>query len=601
MQSSQIPSKFPIPFANGAGSGYIRQIPVASQISVTPGAASLTDGFPPLTFIPEGSGGIPPFGQDMNGILKEITAWIQWGNAGAPVIYDATFSAAIGGYPKGTILTSAAGGSWWLSTAENNLSNPDTGGAGWQYLSYGLTYAGNPNGNVAGVAATNGALAASLLWDTVHSLLWVCTTTGTSTTAVWTTTNPVSESTWCATSSGTGNAQILGVPFASFPAGTGLAWMVGASQTNTGATSVKVGAFGSFPVVKDTPTGPVPLTGGELKSGNVVICRFDGTSLHLINGVNIYANLNGSPAQPFQVAPATSPGEALNIGQAQANFAALAGLSTQVFNAAPATTATEVLPLGQVYQQLSIAANQSLTLTALETLVFSNGLTSNIAITLEPGTIQGQKVRFMSGNPTTYWVTVNSTVSSGSPAFYFPDGTSTYSTGPTNSTPQGSLLCQWDGTNWHCQTTGLNSIMVCCEQQPSGTNGGSSVAGLQTRILNTVLWNSISGASLSSNEITLPAGTYDIRADLPASTTTGIDHRGYLYIPSTSTISLLGSSASAGGSVTVSEIEGMLNTAGVTFNIQHWISVAQATTGLGIASGMGLPEVYTQIFIRKVE
>ena len=315
MQSSQIPSKFQIPFANGAGSGYIRQIPVASQISVTPGAASLTDGFPPLTFIPEGSGGIPPFGQDMNGILKEITAWIQWGNAGAPVIYDATFSAAIGGYPKGTILTSAAGGSWWLSTAENNLSNPDTGGAGWQYLSYGLTYAGNPNGNVAGVAATNGALAASLLWDTVHSLLWVCTTTGTSTTAVWTTTNPVSESTWCATSSGTGNAQILGVPFASFPAGTGLAWMVGASQTNTGATSVTVGAFGSFPVVKDTPTGPVPLTGGELKSGNVVICRFDGTSLHLINGVNIYANLNGSPAQPFQVAPATSLTEAVQYSQ----------------------------------------------------------------------------------------------------------------------------------------------------------------------------------------------------------------------------------------------------------------------------------------------
>ena len=289
MQSSQIPSKFPIPFANGAGSGYIRQIPVTSQISITPGAASLTDGFPPLTFIAEGAGGIPPFGQDMNGILNEITAWIQWGNAGAPVIYDATFSAAIGGYPKGSILTSGAGGSWWLSTVENNTTNPDTGGAGWLSLSYGLTYAGDPNGNVAGVAATNGALAASLLWDTVHSLLWVCTTTGTSTTAVWLTTNPVSESTWCTTSSGTGNAQILAVPFTSFPAGTGLAWMVGASQTNTGGTSVTVGPFGSFPVVKDTPIGPVPLTGGELKSGNVVICRFDGTSLHLINGVNIYA------------------------------------------------------------------------------------------------------------------------------------------------------------------------------------------------------------------------------------------------------------------------------------------------------------------------
>ena len=281
MQSSQIPSKFPIPFANGAGSGYIRQIPVASQISIEGGAASLTDGFPPLTFIAEGSGGIPPFGQDMNGILNEITAWIQWGNAGAPVIYDATFSAAIGGYPKGTILTSAAGGAWWLSTAENNTTNPDTGGAGWLYLSYGLTYAGNPNGNVAGVAATNGALASSLLWDTVHSLLWVCITTGTAVTAVWASSSPQAEVYWCGISTGTGNAQIISGPIITFAIGTDISWIVGASQSNSGATSITVGSFGSYPIVRDTPLGPRPLVGGELIAGNIAEGRFDGTSVHL--------------------------------------------------------------------------------------------------------------------------------------------------------------------------------------------------------------------------------------------------------------------------------------------------------------------------------
>ena len=123
--------------------------------------------------------------------------------------------------------------------------------------------------------------------------------------------------------------------------------MVGASQTNTGATSVKVGTFGSFPVVKDTPTGPAPLVGGELKSGNVVICRYDGTSLHLVNGVNIYANLNGSPAQPFQVAPATIPTEAVQLGMADGRYAALAGLSTQVFNVANAVNNNEAVALGQ--------------------------------------------------------------------------------------------------------------------------------------------------------------------------------------------------------------------------------------------------------------
>ena len=131
MQSSQIPAKFPIPFANNAAPGYIRTIPVASQISVTGGAASLTDGFPPLNSIQTFSGGIPPFMQDMNGILNEVTKWQQWQGAGGTVQYDAAFSTSIGGYPKGAVLLSALGNSLWVSTTENNTTNPDGGGAGW--------------------------------------------------------------------------------------------------------------------------------------------------------------------------------------------------------------------------------------------------------------------------------------------------------------------------------------------------------------------------------------------------------------------------------------------------------------------------------------
>jgi hypothetical protein len=141
MIASQIPVKFPLPFAADAQSSFIRPIPVSSQILTTPGAASLTDGFPPVTFIPEGSGGIPPFGQDMNGILNQITAWIQWVNAGGAVRYDATFSASIGGYPMGATLMSAAGGSWWVSTADNNVTDPDTGGSGWSSISLGAVAA----------------------------------------------------------------------------------------------------------------------------------------------------------------------------------------------------------------------------------------------------------------------------------------------------------------------------------------------------------------------------------------------------------------------------------------------------------------------------
>jgi hypothetical protein len=137
MQDSQIPAKFPIPFANSAGSPYIRTVPQASQISIQNGAASLTDGFPPNTFLPPAAGGVGPFGQDFNGILKLITQWNQWQQAGAPIGFDQTFSTAIGGYPKGAVIAAAVGGgALWFSTVDNNLSNPDTGGANWLGITY---------------------------------------------------------------------------------------------------------------------------------------------------------------------------------------------------------------------------------------------------------------------------------------------------------------------------------------------------------------------------------------------------------------------------------------------------------------------------------
>lgn len=129
MQASSIPAKFPIPFAKNAGSGYIRTIPEASQIGIQAGAASLNDGYPPTTMT---VGGTPPFGQDMNGILNLVTAWNQWQQAGGPIPYDATFQTAIGGYPKGAIVESATtSGKFWMSTADNNATNPDASGAGW--------------------------------------------------------------------------------------------------------------------------------------------------------------------------------------------------------------------------------------------------------------------------------------------------------------------------------------------------------------------------------------------------------------------------------------------------------------------------------------
>lgn len=52
-------------------------------------------------------------------------------------------------------------------------------------------FAGNPNGNVAGTAGS-GTTPSSAVWDTTDNLLYICTTTGTTTTAVWTAVNTTS-------------------------------------------------------------------------------------------------------------------------------------------------------------------------------------------------------------------------------------------------------------------------------------------------------------------------------------------------------------------------------------------------------------------------
>lgn len=160
MQDSQIPAKFQAPFAYQATTGYIRSIPLNPGSSV---AASLSLGFPPLTATPVEAGGTPPNIQDFNGILNQITAWSQWNQAGGPVVYDSAFSTAIGGYPKGAILANASTvGAFWISTVDNNTSNPDTGGANWTgFTLTGLgtaAYKATSDNSQSKVAAVKGAI-----------------------------------------------------------------------------------------------------------------------------------------------------------------------------------------------------------------------------------------------------------------------------------------------------------------------------------------------------------------------------------------------------------------------------------------------------------
>ena len=130
MELANAPEKLVAAWAN-ADSTKTNPIPVSSQIGITPGAASLEDGFPPLCATPLASGGIPPAKADMNGGLYQMSAIDVWSCAGAGFPYDAAFSTAIGGYPKGARVLMASGNGFWVSTVDNNVTDPDTGGAGW--------------------------------------------------------------------------------------------------------------------------------------------------------------------------------------------------------------------------------------------------------------------------------------------------------------------------------------------------------------------------------------------------------------------------------------------------------------------------------------
>lgn len=130
---ANLPLKIPTPWATGAKATFVQQVPTSSQIGITNGAASFFDGFVPLNFTPVSAGGIPPFGKDMNGVLNQITQWDRWVQAGGPIRLDPLFQSQINGYPaEARVGSNVTPYLVWQSTANNNTSNPDTFGGGWQ-------------------------------------------------------------------------------------------------------------------------------------------------------------------------------------------------------------------------------------------------------------------------------------------------------------------------------------------------------------------------------------------------------------------------------------------------------------------------------------
>ncbi len=163
----------------------------------------------------------------------------------------------------------------------------------------------------------------------------------------------------------------------------------------------------------------------------------------------------------------------------------------------------------------------------------------------------------------------------------------------------------WDDTaeEWTDQELNPGSVLRhplfhMQDQKTSGTAGGTSVAGMNDRDLNTILINETTGLSLAANEITLALGKYFIKATGPTygsnNTRTLIrktDDTVLLYSPNYQT------AAGYDGSYDF-PVSGLLDLASETvIKLTSDIQTAQGTQGLGIKQSRSYTEIYSDFKI----
>jgi len=159
--------------------------------------------------------------------------------------------------------------------------------------------------------------------------------------------------------------------------------------------------------------------------------------------------------------------------------------------------------------------------------------------------------------------------------------------------------------SWNAPATGgafENEDLLMTNDQANNTGGGSATSGAwRTLVINTSKKNNITGASLSSNQITLPAGTYCVRAwqwfyhcarnklrfyDATNTAAKVIGGSNYLDTDYNSAPNWLNGYFVLSGSAAC--------------ELQYQVQTTMATQGLGIETNFSTTEQYTSVAIWKV-
>lgn len=114
------PDLIPMPFAENATPGTIE--PIQATTPTVPQDATWSAGFPQVTMQPLAAGGIPPRGQNFNGVLNALSQHIFHMQGGGQYKWDDTH----GPYSIGDVLQSDDGLRSYVSVVNNNTDNFNT-------------------------------------------------------------------------------------------------------------------------------------------------------------------------------------------------------------------------------------------------------------------------------------------------------------------------------------------------------------------------------------------------------------------------------------------------------------------------------------------
>lgn len=332
----------------------------------------------------------------------------------------------------------------------------------------------------------------------------------------------------------------------------------------TGAVGVATGAEAASPSDPSVPAGKIALARVALTTSHTEIVNADITDLRALG-------LFGLGGAAVEDVAAGGSGDLL---RADGSGASLTGLP------APTVTVT-----AKTANYTALAADRG------AAIVYTGGpytLSLTAAATLGAG----------------WWCTVAN--KSTGDVTIDPDGSETIDGATTLVLqPDASAMVACDGSAFHAiEQYSPRPLLHVRDEKASGTNAGTFSDGAdRTRTLNTTVTNEIDGASLASDQITLPAGTYEIAARAPAR---GVDnHKAWLY-DTTGTATLVeGSSArtdSAAATTTDSHVVGRFTlTAESDLELRHRCTASEATHGLGDPTGLsGRNEVYAEVRIWRL-